>query len=346
MTDAFLVGAGLSISAAPLPMPSTDELGQAVLDLLKAIHANAHSSHADRCDGLSCDHPVLRPDGRWPASNFEAWLSSLVDDQPYRHQPEQLRAQALYLEIASLVGMEITSRTIQACEQIIPSPSWFATLVETWHERRCEVISLNYDTLVEAAFESLEIHPNPIRPATLGYRDLQPVSIPLWNQAPSPSLSGATFQLTKLHGSIHWYWDPNTRSAESMVDVGLPARWGAQTPGAIWDPHRWVPGREPMIVPPTTSKTSFFTNPIVRKLWRHAFEAIRSSDRLVLIGYSLPHHDTLVGAMLIEAITQRGGLRVTIVNPDPNAAEHASRLGLNPDESFTTIDDFVTTYTA
>ena len=332
------------MAASPLPMPSTDELGRTVLNVLKAIHRNTLSTHSDRCDGLSCDHPMLNANREWPASNFEAWLSSLADVQPYRHEPVQLRAQALYLELADLVAMEITSRTIDACEQVIPSPPWFAELVQLWHDRRCDVISLNYDTLVEAVFESLDIHPVPTKPFTLGYRDLQPVAIPRWDEAPSTLSPGGSFRLTKLHGSIHWYWDQGTRSAESMIDVGLPARWNSPAQGPMWDPQRWVPGRQPMIVPPTTSKTAFFTNPIVRALWRCAYEAIRASDRLILIGYSLPAHDTLVGSMLTESTNERGGLPVTIVNPDGDAFERAQELGLDPDRYYPTVEAFVEAY--
>lgn len=344
MVDAFLVGAGLSIGAAPLSMPSTDELGRTVVGLLKSIHRSTQSTHGDRCDGLSCDHPTLTSAGGWPAANFEAWLSSLAEVQPYRHEPDQLRAQALFVEIAGLVALEITNRTVDACEQVIPSPTWFADLVQVWHDRRCEVVSLNYDTLVEAVFESLEIRPVPIKPPTLAYRDIQSVSIPTWNDNMPARRRGSTMRLTKLHGSIHWYWDSTTRSAESMVDVGLPAPWRAQASNGQWRPNEWVPGREPMIVPPTASKTSFFTNPIVRKLWRHAFEAIRSADHLIVLGYSLPAHDTLVGSMLTEAIMQRGGLPVTVVNPDVEVLERARHLGLEPGAHYKTVEAFLAAY--
>lgn len=151
----------------------------------------------------------------------------------------------------------------------------------------------------------------------------------------------------KLHGSIHWYWDPVTRSADSMVDVGLPARWPHDPNDRSWQPAELVPGRRPVIVPPTTSKTAFFNNPVIRHLWRKVFEAIRAVDRVILIGYSLPVYDLLVGSLLDDAARQRGGIPATVVDLTPElVATRLACLGYEVTETFTDVGEFVDSYAA
>jgi hypothetical protein len=56
--------------------------------------------------------------------------------------------------------------------------------------------------------------------------------------------------------------------------------------------------REPMIVPPTAVKSSYYNNRTLRSLWMQAAEALSSADELVLMGFSLPVTDLLVASML------------------------------------------------
>jgi hypothetical protein len=69
-----------------------------------------------------------------------------------------------------------------------------------------------------------------------------------------------------------------------------------------------------MIVPPTTAKSEFFDNAVVRQLWRGSFEGLRAAERIFVVGYSLPPADLLVRSMLSDAV---GDAEVWIVNPDP-----------------------------
>ena len=146
-----------------------------------------------------------------------------------------------------------------------------------------------------------------------------------------------TFAYFKLHGSIHWYWDATTRSAESMVQLRLPTEWGR---GAAqgWMPDSHAPGKEPVIVPPTVAKTEFFSNPVIRQLWTDAYRAIRAADRLFLVGYSVPAHDLLVAAMLSEARRERGAIPTWIVNRDEEVANRMRDIGYD-DASFFVAKD-------
>jgi hypothetical protein len=347
MTDAFILGAGFSKAIDYLQMPTTDELGDRAIELLQSIHRASPRTHSSTCDGISCDHPVL-VNGKPPGGSFEVWLSRLAEPQPYRFEHENAVASSLYEQLASAVADTILWATQRCCEQQpAMEAAWFAPLLTAWHERRADVLTFNYDTLVEARFDALQIVDGPSMSRPYNHRDLGPQLLPeagVVDVGPAGPIPWS-FNYMKLHGSIHWYWDPMTRSADSMVDVGLPARWPHNPNDRTWQPAVLVPGRRPVVVPPTTSKTAFFNNPVIRHQWRKAFEAIRSADRVILIGYSLPTYDLLVGSLLDDAARQRGGIPAIVVDLDPvPVGERLSRLGFDIASTFDDVANFVDAY--
>jgi len=343
MTDAFLLGAGFSMALDHLNMPSTDELGAQAIELLRSVHETGARTHSEICDGLSCDHPML-VEGKPPGGNFEVWLSRLAEPQPYRFEHEIAIAASLYQQLANAVGDVILWATERACEQTVPTePPWFEPLLREWHDRRADVVTFNYDTLVEARYDALEMTEDGARLEYCHLNGLLPAAgdIDGGSAGPPPT----SFRYMKLHGSIHWYWDPMTRSADSMADVGLPAKWRLSSEGEAWHPEDLVPGRRPVIVPPTTSKTAFFNNPVIRHQWRQAFEAMRRARRVVLIGYSLPIYDVLVGSLLDDAARQGKSIKATVVDVDPGPVEQRLvSLGYAVTRSFDNIGDFVSHY--
>src|SRR5205807_4105885 len=103
---------------------------------------------------------------------------------------------------------------------------------------------------------------------------------------------------------LNWYWDERTRSAESMINIGLPQMWNGGTDD---NPPLKVraAGRVPVIVPPTLSKNALLDNRVLRTIWRWAFEGLRKADRVFVLGYSLPPGDLLVRSLLLEALRVR-----------------------------------------
>ena len=343
MTQAFVLGAGFSMAVDYLRMPSTEQLGAEAIELLRAIHHSRAVAHSDICDGLSCDYPTL-VEGRPPGGSFEVWLSRLAEPQPYRLEHENMIAAGLYHQLASAVADCIRGATERSCEQSpATEPSWFEPILREWHERRADVVTFNYDTLIEARYDALGSteHGGSFDHGDLN--DLMPLAgvIDGGGAGARPS----SFRYWKLHGSIHWYWDPITRSADSMVQVDLPARWRGSAHAT--DPAELVPGRRPIVVPPTASKTGFFDNPVIRHIWRQAFEAIRRADRVILIGYSLPVYDLLVGSLLDEAVRRRGRIPATVVDisPEPVKARLAA-LGYDVTHTFEDVDEFVSHYSS
>ena len=140
------------------------------------------------------------------------------------------------------------------------------------------------------------------------------------------SPSAWSFRFRKLHGSTHWYWGETTRSAESIVEIGLRSGW-ARREQLIDDEmaaHR-APGKAPLIVPPTAVKSSYFDNPVIRSLWRESYQALRFADRVFVLGYSLPDAGLLVQSLLRTTIRKSA---VWIVNPDRAVADRFTKLGV------------------
>ena len=64
-------------------------------------------------------------------------------------------------------------------------------------------------------------------------------------------------------------------------------------------------------------------NAVFIKMWRMAAEALRSANRVVIIGYSLPPADSAAWTLLL---TNCDAARTTVVNPDPSVMSRYRRL--------------------
>jgi hypothetical protein len=327
--DAFVLGAGFSIAIART-MPSTDVLGDRVLSSQRSIHAGSAERHSSKCDGLSCDYPVLGADGV-PKPTFELWLSTLAEPQPHLFEPENDRRRALFGELSGLIALNV-ERAVQLTVKEGGPPEWLNKLVTHWNNTRADVITFNYDTLIEATVDSLDLlapYPPKGDAIPLKSKMLGPSVVPSFRTVlEGPRVPPAdSFWYRKLHGSTHWYWDDTTRSAESIVQVGVRYHWNDEFP--VYNDFELrdyiAPGKVPLIVPPTTGKSSYFENPIIRFLWRDAFAALAAAPRVFVIGYSLPQADLLVRSLLGMAL---GDSDVWLVNPDAQVADRFSELGV------------------
>jgi hypothetical protein len=351
MTDAFILGAGFAKAISPV-MPLASDLGVRSVDQLKSVHRARvqPDQHAPQCDGLSCD-------GRTPltafssgALNFEEWLTSLAEPQPYLLRPDNARREALFSELTGSVSWEIEQSVAHVVQGNDP-PGWLAELVRRWHESRSYIVTFNYDTLIETTLRTLRIV-NEARGGILTHTAIGPSVIPNWTAfyGGGSRLSAAdSFRLWKLHGSTHWYWDDTTKAADSIVQIGLRHEWETLTPSFNDEEreHR-APGKVPMIVPPTTGKSVYFNNPVIRYLWHDAWMALNAARRIFIFGYSLPHGDILVRSMLADLMP---GKEVWVIDLNPEVGERVAELkpgavncdfngsGLNPEEFVTRLEE-------
>ncbi len=174
--------------------------------------------------------------------------------------------------------------------------------MQRWCDDGAWVVTLNYDTLVEWAYQKetgnhfSRLYPVPITPAIS-----RVASVPA---LPSPERA---FQLIKLHGSANWYycgsnefsgetvyWGP--RPSHPSVDLratGIP--WFA----GIWD-------LVPFIVPPMVDKGLFYANRTLRASWQFAKNYLSDATRVFFLGCSLPRTDYGLRYLFLNALTWEG----------------------------------------
>jgi len=319
MTDVFILGAGFSIAVAS-PMPSAMELGRRVIDQQKSIHAAAPRVHSSVCDGLSCDDPVLPP--QFPNLDFEHWLSKLAEPQPYLFVPQNLQRRAMFEKLSGLVAMQIDGAVHSAISGQPNPPPWLVNLISAWNQRRATVVSFNYDTIIEATVDHMRLR--TVAGDPVHHQNLAPMPFPMWAATyDGPPSHADSLTLIKLHGSTNWYWDDVSRSADSVVQVGLRSRWGEQSPVFVSGRDR-AHGKVPFIAPPTSGKSEYSSNSLLRDLWRRAYEALVGARRVFVIGYSLPVTDQLVRSLLEDSLAPETELWV--INPDLGVVQNFEAL--------------------
>jgi len=300
--EVVVLGAGFS-KAIDDEMPTADELG------VRAV-ASAGIDDAPKFVG-----------GR-----FESWLSRLAEPQPDLSAAENARNAATFARVLEHVHAVMTD----AQESVQLIPEWLARLVTALHFRRSAIVTFNYDTLVERTVESIglwdfelggslswqltstfpgRVDGRPNENGKVGWhsliRDTPPLPPPFRSSEELPP----SFQLLKLHGSLNWYWVPGDVSGATLNSWHLLDN----SPDRL---RRYLPGREPFIVPPAATKSAYFANPIMREIWRTAGNALRGAESVHFVGYSLPVTDLLSSSMIADGLSQRI-LRLSLVNRSP-----------------------------
>lgn len=290
---AYVLGAGFS-RAASSEMPITDELGRRSAARLKLT-----------------DLPEFRPDG----ITFENWLTWLAERQPFLSEAEHLRDRARFAELSEAIAIEVA--TSQVAADTAGFPSWLGEFVDLLHWAQSDVITLNYDTIVESTVDKSPRFDGDeaVRSADVvtGFPNGRGV---MFGSGPYFQ-DRATFTLHKLHGSIDWFAVPGDRTGATLERIPSVERRGSAAHRAT------IGGREVFIVPPTSTKGSYFDNPKTRFTWQQARDGLSEAERIVLIGYSLPLTDTALARLLVTTIAS-DSQEVVIVNPD--AAGVANRL--------------------
>jgi hypothetical protein len=333
--DVFVLGAGFS-KALSNAMPLTDELGDAVLPLIRKRSRL----------------PLPR---RFRRGQFESWLSRLSEDQPDLDEVENLANRLLFQLASEALAAVITDRVLAAREEVSASES-IRDLLGAMHIRRATAITFNQDTLMEIAATSGRYFswtgrtPQSALPEITWWDVLngQPQRPPTEYDAWPPL--APTFHLLKLHGSIHWYWQPGDASGATV------ASWSPQgirspdpiSPEEIAAISRWLPGRVPLIVPPASGKSTFYRVPLLAQLWQDARKALLAAGvRVSLLGYSIPVTDQVTSGMLKESLGGRRDVTVDVVNPRPRpVSKNLRALGVPGHQihEVTTVDAFIAEY--
>ena len=312
--DVVLLGAGFS-KAVSCQFPLIKDLGQYALD----------EAGIPQCE---------RPE---EGTGFEAWLSRIGEDQPYRSVEENLVARRLFVQMSTAIAGVMRTRQREALRE--EPLYWLDDLISILHARQATVLSFNYDNVVECAVDghcltdrtdgwngrAVTSHDivdrlPPLPPAIL--QEELPIEWTVGDQLkdrpPSPRRDAdqvaRSLRLLKLHGSLSWYWSPDDETGVTLHRWWPPGTFGDLLPEDEEARLRALPGRVPFIVPPTATKSSYLTNLVVREIWGRARTALAEAERLIVIGYSVPPEDQVASGMLADALRGRE-VEVAIVDP-------------------------------
>ena len=201
------------------------------------------------------------------------------------------------------------------------------------------IVTFNQDLLLEDALARL-----PDRFGSFGLMDIYPWATtflaPLKASSLVPSFpfradgNPLPVKLLKLHGSLNWIrrsktLDParsslmgqgkgslflyDRRQVSSDLQLSDPGSAGR----TLW--YTW-----PLIVPPIYDKGLMFGG-LLEKQWDHAHDRLRTADRVVLAGYSVPDADAHARQFLRASVGANPDLRwVEVVNPDPDVVSSLS----------------------
>ena len=273
--DVFILGAGFSI-AAHEAFPCTDQLGTAALRKVRERNRL----------GLELD----RLPENFKNSQFEIWLAQIAEDQPYLSTSENLRNRAIFLELTYAIREIILEAEMTARGNL---PKWLSQFRDMCRYRHSQVLTLNYDTLVDSIAGKYETR----------YGSIQ-------------------LDVLKLHGSISKWW-------VSTDPTGGTIRETPSDPdGRLITPR----GLEPFIIPPISVKSEFYRNPKVRELWTAAHDALAAADRVLIIGYSFPSADTSMAGLLQSSLSRKTTKKVVdveVIDLDPEpVGSQLDRIGI------------------
>ena len=290
-------------------MPLIDELGMAVAEKFR---------QSDSLNGLLDGYETDSIEkGHVPFGNVETWFTSLAVDQPFLSESQKLQRRSLFVELAGQIADEIKHRQFQASQG--PPPEWLNELIGYWHRNKSDVITLNYDTLIESALRTslarkliaapAEVEdilgsfpPTPPRQGQEGIN---------WGRAQVPS-----FSLHKLHGSTTWFGRLDSLDMWSIVRFDdLVPLWGREAPGLDRYFEALIDTLSPMILPPLADKSVLYGNATMSSIWRRAHSALAKAGHIVIFGYSMPPTDTSIMALLSNAVTLNP--EITVIDPCP-----------------------------
>ncbi len=309
LTDVFVLGAGFS-KAIHSKMPTMAELAKEVRDC------------------LDCSGRALPQELDIYKNDIEMWMSYLSQEQPWLSNTEVDFNRSLASRIRELISQILDERI--SCIVSSNSPAWLKQLIVLWHERQANIITLNYDTLIESVARC-GVPASPI--AGENFQDNKQV-LPLANlyppyfsdiaSRPGYAILGEgdinTFKLFKLHGSVNWYYSGRAQFFGEPIffsdvpEYSVPIDESARV--AMAERLRRLSGdKTTLIIPPVAEKNTYFNNETIKGIWRDAGRALQKASAVYIVGHSLPKSD-LGMKMFLKGNLPDADTPISLVNKD------------------------------
>ncbi|WP_045826661.1 hypothetical protein [Teredinibacter turnerae] len=256
------------------------------------------------------------------------------------------------------------AETLQEFEHSAYNSESFRTLGQIIYSEQADVLTFNYDTLIESTIESAsrvsgcvpeaykgrphesgeisdeEIrysHFNWNRPLAYGVKFdevmLHRAGVPTFVDA--DRFYGAHSEglyrnrVLKLHGSINWF----VYSGIRKYDLGNERNATNKGKTLLSGGQRWFnePAEkdgeiiEPMIITPTLYK-NYSENNLIASVWQQARDSLANCKRLVVGGYSFPPTDFAVRKLFLEAFESHVLEEIFVINPDTSVVKTVKDL--------------------
>lgn len=213
------------------------------------------------------------------------------------------------------------------------------------HNRNVSMVSLNYDSVLDEAFDVLYAERAYIDYCIklLNYDFEEQMGFNWWVNPREPIAQWegdpVPIKILKLHGSVNWKFCRACRRvlltpwstqidlergaffADFGEDESLRAEYLCPIDGSRF---------ETLILPPSHVKD--LRNPVVYTIGGEIEQELRIAKKVVLIGYSLPDADVHIRAMLAKTLPRTA--HVVVVNPDKSEAFRARYRHLSECVSF------------
>ena len=161
------------------------------------------------------------------------------------------------------------------------------------------IITFNYDTVIEDAFERIGEKFN------LGLPGHPFLSLDSDYKSNSSAQGGEVTSIFKLHGSINWRLE-QSEPLKLVIRKDLGTLWSqiSHKDNYILEPPTWNKGR---------------SAEILQHLWDASLASIRNATRIFIIGYSLPETDMHFKYLMASGLAQNISLEsICFVNPAVN----------------------------
>jgi hypothetical protein len=208
------------------------------------------------------------------------------------------------------------------------------------------ILNLNYDTLLEQAFDTL-FHKKRFIDYHIPFMNYEPLE-PLkqynyWVNPREPvkvdnNVEPYAYKILKLHGSLNWKYCNCCNQVlltpwDRKIDLNKGIFVGYTYPdNKEYEYFCPLDNTEfnTLILPPSNIKT--LTNPIISQLFAEAAREIRKAKKIVFIGYSLSHTDIHIKALFKKNVNPN--TKVLVVNTKDNNVFKANYIPLSKNIEF------------
>ncbi len=299
--DLFILGAGFS-KAFNNKMPTMNELTEEISEKIGEIYKNLYKEYIK---------------GKF--TDFEDIITYLYQDLPWKNETEKHLHKGLYYRITELLVKIIKDKEPKDDEiKISKDESDFFSKI---HKENANIITFNYDTiferyLIKATKNNGKLFMNYDR-KELDYYDI-------YYHLPIMSLEARTSQIydskrrerkkgiptvkiSKLHGSVNWYYSGDARSGGELIYYEYD-----KISGNEFEREKNRRDLVPLIIPPVLDKSGFMGISAIKIQWEMARRAIQDADNIYILGYSFPLTDMAIKLLFKSSV--KTGARIYIVD--------------------------------